>query len=87
MPNDVEVAGSLIDHALITFGKDIAAVDCATSHLAIIGLLRERGFLPLRTVYPTVVCQDPLLRERIYQLNDYWYFTKCDHDWDQVAPV
>ena len=25
MPDDVEVAGSLIDHALLTFGKDIAA--------------------------------------------------------------
>jgi GNAT superfamily N-acetyltransferase len=87
MPNDVEVAGSLIDHALFTFGKDIAAIDCVTSHPVIIGLLRERGFLPLRTVYPTVVCQDPLLRERIYQLKDHWYFTKCDHDWDQVNPV
>jgi ribosomal protein S18 acetylase RimI-like enzyme len=87
MPNDVEVAGSLIDHALFTFGKGIAAVDCVASHPAIIRLLRERGFLPLRTVYPTVVCQEPLLRERIYELKDRWYFTKGDHDWDQVNPV
>ena len=85
-PDDVDVAGSLIDHALLVFGKDIAAVDCVTCHPMIIGLLRERGFFPLRTVHPTVVCQHPLLKERVYQLKDHWYFTKCDHDWDQVKP-
>jgi hypothetical protein len=49
-------------------------------------ILREVGFLSTRVVYPTIVCRDTTLRRRVDELKDQWYFTKCDHDWDQIIP-
>ena len=87
MPNDSETIASLLDHALLTFGRDVAVIDCVTSNSTTEALLRDRGFFTLRTAHPTVVCQDANLKNRITELKDYWYFTKSDHDWDQINPA
>jgi GNAT superfamily N-acetyltransferase len=87
MPTDSEAIGSLLDHALLTFDKDPAVIDCVTSNPTTEMLLRQRGFFTLRTAHPTVVCRDASLRERVVELKDHWYFTKSDHDWDQINPT
>lgn len=86
-PNDTQAIESLIDHAIVTFGKDVAAVECVSCVPEIDRVIQEIGFFSTRTVYPTVVCQDPILRQRVHELRDRWYFTKGDHDWDQIHPA
>lgn len=75
---------AMIAHAAGAFGKNVAAITCVTSIPEFERSLRKHGFRAVRTVQATVVCRDPTVRNRIEALKDSWYFTKGDHDWDQV---
>ena len=86
-PTDTKTIRSLILHAINFFGDDVEGIKCVNSLPAIDRILRAAGFVSTRTVYPTVVCRDPVLRRRLEEIKDKWYFTKCDHDWDQIIPV
>jgi hypothetical protein len=81
---DTRTFESLIAYASRSFGNDVAAISCVTSVPEFELSLRKHGFRAVRTVQATVVCRDPHLRARIDELKDDWYFTKGDHDWDQI---
>jgi GNAT superfamily N-acetyltransferase len=85
-PTDTKVIKSLILHAISVFENDVVGVKCVSSLPEIDRILREVGFLSTRVVHPTIVCRDTTLRRRVGELKDQWYFTKCDHDWDQIIP-
>jgi hypothetical protein len=81
---DTSAFESVIIHAAKIFGNSVAAVSCVTSIPAFELSLRKLGFRIVRTVQATVVCRDPTVRARIEALKNVWYFTKGDHDWDQI---
>jgi hypothetical protein len=81
---DIEVFSELIAHAVEHFGQDVASVECATSVPEIEMLLRKKGFFTTRTLAPTVVASDESLRNNIIKLRNDWFFSKADHDWDQI---
>jgi GNAT superfamily N-acetyltransferase len=83
-PGDVQSLRTLLVYALIHFGKDVASVECVTSSEEIRALLREFGFIRTRTTRPTCWASEKNIRREIEQLRSSWYFTKSDHDWDQV---
>ncbi len=81
---DLPVFQSLVAHAVDYFGPDVASVECATSLPAIESVLRKAGFFVSRTLAPTVVVSDTGLRADIGRLNNEGFFSKADHDWDQI---
>jgi L-amino acid N-acyltransferase YncA len=81
---DVRTVDELIQHSLAFFGDKVSAVDCGTSVAEFETILRRHGFFRTRAYRPTCVCRDSTLRERLTQLRDAWFFSKGDHDWDQV---
>jgi GNAT superfamily N-acetyltransferase len=83
-PGDARAFECLIAYASRIFGTDVAAISCVTSVPEFELSLQKLGFRAVRTVQATVVCRDPDLRARIDELKDDWYFTKGDHDWDQI---
>lgn len=81
-----EALDALLDHALAYFGKSVAGIEAGASFPDAKQVYHRRGFVKIRTHYPTVVCSDAKTRETIESLRDQFYFTKADHDWDQVYP-
>jgi GNAT superfamily N-acetyltransferase len=81
---DLAVFRDLVSHAVDHFGYEVASVECATSLPEIESILRKIGFFRSRTLAPTVVVADPALREEIRGLRNVWFFSKADHDWDQI---
>lgn len=81
---DVETVDALIRHSLAFFGHSVCAVDCGTSVAEFEAVLRKRGFFRTRAHHPTCVCRDSALRGRLAQLRNDWFFSKADHDWDQI---
>ena len=77
----------LISHAVEHFGHGVASVECATSLPEIESILSERGFFKTRTLAPTVVVSDELLHSEVGNLRKEWFFSKGDHDWDQIDPA
>jgi hypothetical protein len=84
---DPAVFRDLICHAVEHFGHEVASVECATSLLEIESILFECGFFKTRTIAPTIVVSDELLRSKIRCLKNEWFFSKGDHDWDQINPT
>jgi GNAT superfamily N-acetyltransferase len=82
--SDPTIFRDLIGHAVEYFGSEVASVECATSLWEIGSLLSKFGFYQTRSLAPTVVVSDELLRNDIRALRDDWFFSKCDHDWDQI---
>jgi GNAT superfamily N-acetyltransferase len=82
--SDLETLDDLVWHSLAFFGKDVAAIDCGTSVAEFEAVLRKHGFFRTWTHHPTCICRDSSLRERIAQLRNDWFFSKGDHDWDQI---
>ena len=82
--DDTRAVDDLVRHSLAFFGRRVAAVDCGTSIPEFEAVFRRHGFFRTRTHRPTLVCQDGLLRDRLRQLKDAWFFSKADHDWDQI---
>jgi GNAT superfamily N-acetyltransferase len=81
---DTATIEALVLHSLAFFGTEIAAVDCASSIAEVESVLRRFGFFRTRTARPTCVCRDDRLRERLAELRHDWFFSKGDHDWDQI---
>lgn len=82
---DSETIDSLIEFSIRYFGHAVAEVNCATSIPEIDAALRKRGFYVTRTMRPTCVCSDPMLRDTLE--SSEWFLTKADHDWDQIHLV
>ncbi|MEH2507270.1 GNAT superfamily N-acetyltransferase [Bradyrhizobium sp. AZCC 1578] len=81
---DLAVFSDMIVHAVEYFGHEVSSVECATSLPELESLLRKNGFFNSRTLAPTVVTSDELLRNKIINLRNDWFFSKADHDWDQI---
>ena len=82
--HDLVVFEDLVTHAIKFFGSDVASVECATSLREIETILRKRGFLRVRMLAPTVVASCQGLIDDITKLRNEWFFSKADHDWDQI---
>jgi GNAT superfamily N-acetyltransferase len=81
---DHQTLKDLLRHSLAFFGDDVCAVDCGTSVSEFEALLRTHFFFKTRAHHPTCVCRDSALRDRLEQLRNEWFFSKGDHDWDQI---
>lgn len=84
---DEAARGALIDFALEHFGRTVAAVEAAASIPELRQALRARGFFVSRTVRPTVIAHDKALLADVMAKSGEFYFTKGDHDWDQIHPA
>jgi GNAT superfamily N-acetyltransferase len=82
--DDATTWRALIAHAVRFFGDDVAAVEAAASLECADEGLRQAGFRVTRRLAPTVVASDPIVRALVSESKEGWYFTKGDHDWDQV---
>jgi hypothetical protein len=92
----VDVFASRRDQAALTamvafavdhFGDDVASIECGASSPELRKVLRRAGFAITRRHHPTVVASEPDLRRDVERLKADWFFTKIDHDWDQVHPA
>lgn len=83
-PTDTRTVEDLVRHSLAFFGRRVAAVDYGTSIPEFEAVFRRHGFFRTRIHRPTCVCPDRSLRDRFRQLKDAWFFSKADHDWDQI---
>lgn len=81
---DVQTIDELVRYSLAFFEDDVAAVDCGTSVAEFEAILRTHGFFRTRAHHPTCVCRDGALRDRLARLRNDWFFSKGDHDWDQI---
>jgi GNAT superfamily N-acetyltransferase len=81
---DPQTLDALVRHSLAFFGNGVSAVDCGTSVPEFEAVLRKHGFFRTRAHHPTCVCRDSALRDRLGQLRNDWFFSKGDHDWDQI---
>jgi GNAT superfamily N-acetyltransferase len=81
---DVQTLDELVRHSLAFFGDSVSAVDCGTSVAEFEAVLRKHGFFKTRAHHPTCICRDSALRDRLLQLRNDWFFSKGDHDWDQI---
>jgi hypothetical protein len=82
--SDRQTLVDLVRHSIAFFGREVAAIECAASIPEVDDVLRRHGFFAVRTKRPTVVCEDETLQNRIAELRDSWFFSKGDHDWDQI---
>ena len=82
---DVQTVDELVWHSLAFFGDDVLAVECGTSVSELEAMLRKHRFFTTRAYHPTCVCRDSALRDRLAQLRNDWFFSKGDHDWDQIV--
>ncbi len=81
---DTTTIEDLIRHSLAFFGDRVAAIESGTSVPEIEAVLRRHGFVRTRTHRPTCVCADAGARARLSELKDTWFFSRGDHDWDQI---
>jgi len=85
-PDDTEALDLLVAHGMEVLRPKAEYLEAAASHPAWQKALRRAGFLPTRTMRPTIVCTQAELRSELEDMLDNWHFTKADHDWDQVHP-
>lgn len=84
---DWRTAAVLLRFACRHFGNGVEALDAAASTPDLIRLYRRFGFVPTRRMRPTVVCSDTALASDIESEKNEWFFSKADHDWDQIHVV
>jgi hypothetical protein len=82
--DDHDARATLIAHAVQEFGRGVAFVEAAASTGEMYQSFKSAGFVHTKTVRPTVVSSDPAVRRLAQESANDWYFTKGDHDWDQV---
>jgi GNAT superfamily N-acetyltransferase len=75
---------ALIAHALAVFKGKVASVECATSIPEIEAVFRRFGFFVTRVCRPTIMASDEDVRDQVRRLAEQWFFSKADHDWDQI---
>lgn len=85
LPGDKRTAAALLRFACKRFADSgVEAYDAAASTAEMIRLYTRFGFLPTRRMRPTVVCSNQSLATEIESVKHEWYFSKADHDWDQI---
>lgn len=83
MPGAEGYAQTLLDHASNAL-SGMQGLVAGASAPETLRLLRERGFLTIKRHYPTVVTNDESVRAACARPGVRAYFSKGDHDWDQV---
>jgi GNAT superfamily N-acetyltransferase len=83
-PGDLDTARALVSHALDFFGQEVCSVECVTTCADVARQLRRMGFLRTRITRGTCSATEQSLRCQLINTKDFWYFTKSDHDWDQI---
>lgn len=78
---------SLMHHAVRTMRTRLALIEGAASTVELQSQFRAFGFVPTHRVRPTVVATDPAIRQAVEESKSDWFFTKGDHDWDQIHPL
>lgn len=86
-PDDTTSLDALLSLAEQKLAYESEYLEAAASHPAWAAALRRAGYIAITTKYPTVVCTDEVLRERLEAKSNDWHFTKADHDWDQIHPM
>jgi hypothetical protein len=82
---DRQTIDMLIRHSLTFFGSTVPTVECGTSVAEFEAAFRAHGFFKTRTHRPTCICQDSAVRNRLGHLKNDCFFSRGDHDWDQVS--
>jgi hypothetical protein len=82
--DDRQAQECLVGHALGVFRGKVASVEAATSIPELQAVFRRFGFLVTRRCDPTLVASDQAIRQEAALLADQWFFSKADHDWDQI---
>jgi hypothetical protein len=85
--HDSAVLAALLRHAIAQFGGEVASIQIATSIPEIDQIVKRQAFLKRSATEPTVVCRNPEIGAELLTLKDDWFFSKGDHDWDQIEPV
>jgi hypothetical protein len=86
-PGDAASLDCLLAHAVEVLAPHTEYIEVGASSPDVASALRRAGFLATRTHRPTLVVTNPELRARLADYAGPWYFTKADHDWDQVHPA
>ncbi len=86
-PEDAGTLDALIAQAHTVLTPVSEYLEAAASTPQYRAALQRAGFTAVRTMRPTVVCDDASLKADIEKSAQGWHFTKGDHDWDQIHPV
>lgn len=86
-PGSESRAELLLTHALSCFDRRMLGIAAGASAPWMVRLLRRRGFATVRRHHPTVVTQDAHVRAVCERSAPRCFFTKSDHDWDQIHPA
>ena len=81
---DGETVDELVRHSIAFFGDNVFAVDCGTSVAEFEAVLRTYGFFRTGAHHPTCICRESTLHNRLARLRHDCFFSKGDHDWDQI---
>lgn len=84
---DTDAHDALLELAQSTLNENAQMLEAAASTPEMSAALKRAGFIPTRTMRPTIVCTNDAIRSVLEQHLDDWHFTKADHDWDQIHPV
>ncbi len=83
---DVATLEALLRYSINFFGNAVISVQGGTSIPEYAALYRALGFYVTETTHPTCVCRDPVMRAQLELQKDECFFSKGDHDWDQITP-
>jgi GNAT superfamily N-acetyltransferase len=86
-PDNQHGSELLIEHAVQRMFDSCEAVIAGASHPAVIAALAQQGFETVKIHRPTFVSTDRGLSATVERLKDGFYFSKADHDWDQIHPA
>jgi len=83
--DDQKTVEDLLRHAIHFFGKDVAAIECATSVKEYQQTISRFGFLKLESTVPMYYCENSSVAAKLDSLKTNSFFSKGDHDWDQYT--
>ncbi len=83
--DDQKTVEDLLRHAIHFFGKDVAAIECATSVKEYQQATSKFGFLKLESTVPMYYCENSSVAAKLDSLKTNSFFSKGDHDWDQYT--
>lgn len=86
-PEDKETINGLIHHAIKFFGKSVTVIECPISQLEYQHALKRGGFLEMEKTVPIYFCNDSGIKNMLREMEDKWFISKADQDWDQLRPV
>ena len=74
-----DLAAFAVDH----FRDSVASIEVVASSAGPNDLLKQLGFIRTKRYDATIVCQDQSILRSLSSVTD-WFFTKADHDLDQI---